>query len=186
MICYKQNILTLQRILTKEEGILINIDSNRLIAIMLSVFTISFIFAAIFIVGCGDEGDSPTDMVGDSDSPSDPDDDPVTVAPTPDPNEPEVPAVTFRNDILPILTDSCALVGCHTGLPPAGGLDLTDYTNFTDGGANGAAFIAGDGEGSLVVKRIDGGGMPPPGHIPLTAEQIQFFIDWIDAGAENN
>ena len=77
-------------------------------------------------------------------------------------------------------------VGCHSGLPGAGGLNLTAYTSFKDGGGNGAAFIPGDGEGSLVVRRIDGGGMPPPGHTPLTAEQIQFFIDWIDDGAENN
>lgn len=163
-----------------------NIDSNRLIAIMLSMFTLSLIFAPVFIVGCGDEGDSPTDMVSEPDGPSTPDPDPVTVAPTPDPNEPEVPAVTFRTDIQPILAESCALVGCHTGQPAAGGLNLTDYANFNNGGGSGPAFIAGDGKGSRVVLRIDGGGMPPPGHTPLTAEQIQYFIDWIDAGAENN
>ena len=39
--------------------------------------------------------------------------------------------------------------------------------------------------GSLVVKRIDGGGMPPGGP-PLDGDQIQLFIDWIDEGGENN
>ena len=171
-----------------------NTDSNRLITVLLSIFTISLFFTTVFIVGCGDEGASPTDMVGKTDETSKPDEEPVTVAPTPDPEEPaepeepeepEEPSVTFRTDILPILAESCALAGCHTGPQAAANLDLTNYMNFKDGGVNGAAFMAGDGKGSLVVKRIDGGGMPPGGP-PLTAEQIQFFIDWIDAGAENN
>ncbi len=168
-----------------------NIHSNRFVAVLLLIFTISLFFTTVFIVGCGDEGDSPTDMVGQTDMDGEDDDhsthdhEPVIVAPTPDPEEPEDPAVTFRNDILPILAESCALANCHTGLPAAGGLDLTDYTSFKDGGGNGAAFVPGDGTGSLVVQRIDGGGMPPIGP-PLTAEQIQFFIDWIDDGAENN
>ena len=171
-----------------------NIHSNRFVVVLLSLLTISLFFATVFIMGCGDEGDSPTDMV-EGDSPTDmvdPTDDhsmhdhePV-IAPTPDPDEPEDPAVTFRNDILPILAESCALAGCHTGQPAAGMLNLTEYTSFKDGGRSGAAFIPGDGKGSVVVQRIDGGGMPPAGHTPLTAEQIQFFIDWIDDGAENN
>ena len=164
-----------------------NTYSNRFVAVLLSMFTISLFFVTVFIVGCGDEGDSPTDMVGQTDDDhSTHDHDPVIVVPTPDPDEPEDPAVTYRNDILPILAESCALAGCHSGQPAAGGLDLTTYTSFKDGGGNGAAFVPGDGESSLVVKRIDGGGMPPPGRTPLTAEQIQFFIDWIDDGAENN
>ncbi len=171
-----------------------NTYSNRFIAVLLSMFTISLFFATVFIVGCGDEGDSPTDMV-EGDSPTDMDDqthdhnthdhEPVIVVPTPDPVEPDDPAVTFSNDILPIFAESCALANCHSGLPAAGGLDLTSYTSFKDGGGNGAAFVPGNGKGSLVVQRIDGGGMPPIGP-PLTAEQIQFFIDWIDDGAENN
>lgn len=162
-----------------------NIYSNRFVPVLLSMFTISLFFATVFIMGCGDEGDSPTDMVDPTDDHSTHDHDPVIVAPTPDPDEPEDPAVTFRNDILPILAESCALGSCHSGVPAAGGLDLTEYTSFKDGGVNGAAFVPGDGTGSLVVQRIDGGGMPPIGQ-PLTAEQIQFFIDWIDDGAENN
>lgn len=193
MICYKYNTLLFKNTL-KEEKTLSNKYSNRFVPVLLLMFTISLFFVTVFIVGCGDEGDSPTDMV-EGDAPTDMvdqtddhsthDHEPVIVAPTPDPEEPEDPAVTFRNDILPILAESCALANCHTGLPAAGGLDLTDYTSFKDGGGNGAAFVPGDGTGSLVVQRIDGGGMPPIGP-PLTAEQIQFFIDWIDDGAENN
>ena len=159
-----------------------------MIAILLSLFSICLILATSFLIGCGDEGDSPTEMVGDMDDHDDHDDhdhDQVIVLPTPDPDEPEVPSVTFKNDILPIFAESCALAGCHVGGDAQGGLDLSDYDSFSSGGNSGAAFVAGDGDGSLVVKRIDGGGMPPIG-APLTAEQIQFFIDWIDNGAENN
>ena len=163
-----------------------NIASDRLIAILLSMFTISLILASVFIASCGDEGDSPTDMVGETDDHSDHDHEPVIVVPAPDPVEPGEPSVSFRNDILPILADNCALAGCHSGLQAKGGLNLTDYTHFKDGGVSGTAFVTGDGKGSLVVRRIDGGGMPPHGHTPLTREQIQFFIGWIDDGAENN
>lgn len=139
-------------------------------------------------MGCGDEGDSPTEMVSEMDDHDDHDHEPVIDVPTTDPDEPESPAVTFKNDILPIFAQSCALGGCHVGGDAAGGLDLSDYDSFSSGGRNGVAFVAGDGEGSLVVKRIDGSSPPqmPPIGDPLTGEQIQLFIDWIDNGAEND
>ena len=60
---------------------------------------------------------------------------------------------------------------CRCGVPRApgaGGLNLSEYDTFRKGGNGGAAFDAGNGKGSLVVKRIDGGGMPP---IPPPLEQ---------------
>ena len=96
----------------------------------------------------------------------------------------EIGRISFRNDIQPILTERCAIPGCHAA-PGAKGLDLTQYDTFKKGGNGGPTFIAGNGKGSLVVERIDGGGMPPIPP-PLNAEQIQLFIDWIDEGAVNN
>ncbi len=92
--------------------------------------------------------------------------------------------ISFKNDIQPILAERCAIPGCHAALG-ARGLNLNQYDTFKKGGNGGAAFIPGNGKDSLVVKRIDGGGMPP---IPpsLNAEQVQLFIDWIDEGAVNN
>ena len=92
--------------------------------------------------------------------------------------------VSFQDDIQPILAADCTLAGCHAA-PGAAGLDLSNYDSFKKGGNNGPGFDAGDGKGSLVVKRIDGGGMPL-GRPPLDGDQIQLFIDWIDEGAENN
>ena len=145
---------------------------------------LAYLLAAIFIASCGDEGDTTEDTTGMTDvlQPTTP----PPETPPPPAEEPvvEEPGVSFKDDIQPILAERCALAGCHAA-PGAAGLDLTKYDTFKKGGNTGPAFAAGDGNGSLVVKRIDGGGMPPGGP-PLDGDQIQLFIDWIDEGAENN
>ena len=92
--------------------------------------------------------------------------------------------VSFKDDIQPILAERCAFPGCHAA-PGVVGLALSKYDTFKKGGVNGPAFDPGNGKGSLVVKRIDGGGMPPGGP-PLDGDQIQLFIDWINQGAKDN
>ena len=165
------------------------LELNRFCPVLFTIFAISLIFTAGFITGCGDEGDPVTDVVNGDDhdrsdhdhEPTDPDpEDPVVG----EPEEPEDPKVSFKDDIVTILAERCATPNCHVA-GGAGGLDLRTYDTFKKGGKSGAAFVAGDGEGSLVVKRINGGGMPPGGP-PLNADQIQLFIDWINEGAENN
>lgn len=152
--------------------------------ISIPILAISILLAAIFIASCGDEGDTTEDTTGMTDvlQPTTP----PPETPPPPAEEPvvEEPGVSFKDDIQPILAERCALAGCHAA-PGAAGLDLTKYDTFKKGGNTGPAFAAGDGNGSLVVKRIDGGGMPPGGP-PLDGDQIQLFIDWIDEGAENN
>lgn len=157
------------------------------------IFAISLFLAAIFIASCGDEGDITEDTTGTTDV-LQPTTTPPTTQPPPVPAEPPVgvevppaveePQVSFKDDIQPILAERCAIPGCHAA-PGAGGLDLTQYDTFKKGGNGGVAFDAGNGKGSIVVRRIDGGGMPPIPP-PLDADQVQLFIDWIDAGAENN
>lgn len=159
-------------------------------AVSMPIFAISIFLAAMFIASCGDEGDTPEDTTGMTDVLQ-----PTTTPPDTQPAEPPVeqPAgdpppveegVSFQDDIQPILAADCALAGCHAA-PGAAGLDLSNYDSFKKGGNTGPGFDAGDGKGSLVVKRIDGGGMPL-GRPPLDGDQIQLFIDWIDEGAENN
>ncbi len=97
--------------------------------------------------------------------------------------EPE-PAVSFQEDILPILQASCVGQGCHAGPNPQVGLNLETYAGFEKGSGGGPVFNPGDSKGSKVVRRIDGGGMPPGA--PLDGAQIQLFKDWIDEGAKNN
>ena len=160
--------------------------NRRAQTISIPILAISILLSAIFIASCGDEGDiteEPTGMMPETQPPAPPEESVVIEEPVVIEEE-EEPKVSFKEDIQPILADRCAVPGCHV----AGhftGLDLSKYDPFKKGGNGGAAFVAGDGEGSLVVKRIDGGGMPPGGP-PLDGDQIQLFIDWIDEGAENN
>ena len=88
-------------------------------------------------------------------------------------------APSFNADILPILTNQCALAGGQHGV------DLRTYDTLNAGGAGGAIVIVGDARESEVVKQIVQGKMPPDGP-PLEVAQIQLIIDWINEGAENN
>ncbi len=167
---------------------MIHSDLRRLCSVLFTIFSISLILATGFIAGCGDEGDSATDIVnGDNTNGTvDPPDDPTVE----EPDDPVVvePKVSYKDEISPLLTQKCAFVGCHSVNAPAGGLDLTNYDAFKKGGNSGAAFIAKDGKGSLIVTRIDGTKLPimPLGGVPLNQDEVQLFIDWIDEGAENN
>ena len=147
------------------------------------IFAVSLFLAAIFIASCGDEGDITEDTTGTTDVLQPTTTPPVTQTPVPevveDPVVVEELGVSFKDDIQPILAERCAIPGCHAAPGAAAGLDLSQYDTFKP------AFVAGNGKGSLVVKRIDGGGMPPIPP-PLNADQVQLFVDWIDEGAENN
>lgn len=104
--------------------------------------------------------------------------------PEPPPQPEPAPGVLFQEDILPILQASCAFQGCHAAPNPPKGLNLETYADFEKGSNGGPVFNPGDSNGSVVIQRIDGGGMPPGA--PLADDQIQLFKDWIDEGAKNN
>ena len=86
--------------------------------------------------------------------------------------------VSFKQNILPILTSRCALAGCHVADGPDG-LDFRTYESFIAGGEDGPVFIPGHAEESEVVEEIVSGNMPPKGP-PLSDTEIQLFIDWIN------
>lgn len=158
-------------------------------SVSIPIFAVSLFLIAIFVASCGDEGDTAEDTSGMANvlqpaTTPPPTQTPVPPAEQPVVEEPVVAGVSFKDDIQPILAERCAVPGCHAA-PGVAGLNLSQYDTFKKGGANGPAFVAGDGKGSLVVKRIDGGGMPPGGP-PLNGEQVQLFIDWIAEGGENN
>lgn len=91
---------------------------------------------------------------------------------------------SFSNDILPILTNRCAIPGCHVAGGPHG-VDLRTYDNLMKGGDDGAVAIAHNAEESKIVKEIVEGKMPPSGP-PLETIQIQLIVDWITEGIRNN
>ena len=166
--------------------------NRRARILSIPICAMSVFLAAIFIASCGDEGDITEDTIGTTDVLQPAATPPATQTPVhaDQPKDVAPPVVveelkvSFKDDIQPILAERCAVAGCHAA-PGAGGLNLSEYDTFKNGGNGGAAFDAGNGKGSLVVKRIAGGGMPPIPP-PLDAEQVQLFIDWIDEGAENN
>ena len=167
---------------------LIHTRKRYLHSVSIPVFAMSLFLIAILVASCGDEGDTTEDTTGMTDVLQPTTTPPTTQTPVPPAEpvveEPVVAGASFKDDIQPILAERCAVPGCHAA-PGVAGLNLSKYDTFKKGGANGPAFVAGDGKGSLVVKRIDGGGMPLGGP-PLDGDQVQLFIDWIDEGAKNN
>lgn len=92
--------------------------------------------------------------------------------------------VSFQSEVLPILTQRCALSGCHVAGGPRG-IDLRTYESVLQGGQRGAIVVAGNAAGSELVNQIVTGNMPPGGP-PLDDAQVQLITDWINDGAENN
>ena len=93
-------------------------------------------------------------------------------------HEPIDVEVAFAQSLLPILTERCALAGCHVADGPHG-LDFRTYESFIAGGEHGPAFIPGNAEESEIVEQIVSGNMPRGGP-PLTDAEIQLFVDWIN------
>ena len=77
-------------------------------------------------------------------------------------HEPIAVEVIFEQNLLPILTERCALSGCHVADGPHG-LDFRTYESFKAGGEHGRVFIPGNAEESVVVEQIVSGKMPPGG-----------------------
>lgn len=93
-------------------------------------------------------------------------------------HEPVDVKASFEHDLLPILTARCAFSGCHVADGPHG-LDFRTYESFVAGGEHGPAYLPGNAAESEVVEQIVSGTMPPEGP-PLSAGEIQLFIDWIN------
>lgn len=91
---------------------------------------------------------------------------------------------SFNTDILPILTERCAIAKCHVVDGPHD-IDLRTYDTLMKGGDEGPIVIVDNARESEIVEEIVEGKMPPKGD-PLEAAQIQLIIDWINEGAKNN
>lgn len=140
---------------------------------ILAVLLIAWI--SVSFLGCGDSDDGPV-------NPVEPDvelglmyDDPAQAG---------RPVPSFSNDILPILTQRCALSGCHVAGGPHG-VDLRTYESIQKGGEHGAIIIVGNAGESELVEEIVEGNMPLGGPRLKTA-QIQLIIDWVNSGAKND
>ena len=83
-----------------------------------------------------------------------------------------------------VFTTNC--VKCHGDAGPKAGISLTSYDGVMKGGREGAVVVAGDPEGSKIIKALHGSGakqMPPGGALP--ASDIATVEAWIKSGAKN-
>ena len=88
--------------------------------------------------------------------------------------------MTFEQTVQPILTEKCALSGCHVdGGINAHGIDLTSYETFIDGGEHGTIFVPGNAEASQIVKEIVSGNMPKGGD-KLPDMEVHTIKYWIN------
>jgi len=91
--------------------------------------------------------------------------------------------VLYSLDIQPIFRLVC--IHCHGG---AGGLGLENLDGLLAGGNSGPVVLPGDGDGSLLIRRLDGRKTPrmPTDAEPLLDAQIDAIKTWIDEGAQDN
>lgn len=105
--------------------------------------------------------------------------------------EPVLPAISFANDVAPILERRC--LECHGqrqpgGEEPKGGLSLTTRRAALAGGDSGAAIVPGKSAASPLIEQITPTATAraemPKRREPLTKAQVAALTRWINEGAE--
>jgi hypothetical protein len=92
------------------------------------------------------------------------------------------PAVSFQNEVQPIIAANCSQSGCHGAVAPEE-FTLQTYEEVM------LHVKAGDGRKSALYEVITDRGeefMPPSPSAPLTDDQIRTIFVWIEQGAPNN
>lgn len=108
---------------------------------------------------------------------------------TPDGSNGDGNLVRYENDVKPIFLTNCAKPGCHTGLFPAGDLDLSTYEGLMDSvGPHAPVVRKFDPDSSYVILKLNGDAQP---QMPLNApalppDTIAVIYQWILEGAVNN
>ena len=111
-----------------------------------------------------------------------------TPTPEPPPTEPPAPVVdlanvSFQNHVLPIFDEHCT--ECHADDNPEEGLLLTSYEDTLFGSWNGEVIVPGDPDDSYLVEQVVNGRMPKK-RDPLSPQEIEIIIAWVEAGAPDN
>jgi mono/diheme cytochrome c family protein len=86
------------------------------------------------------------------------------------------------NEIGPVFEARC--VNCHGPLGAGKGLRLDSYEGAIVGSTDGPVLIAGDPDGSELVKRIRGESVPRMPFLgpPLPPEELELIVSWVEAG----
>jgi len=102
-------------------------------------------------------------------------------------------AVSYQNDIAPILNGKC--LRCHNQPDGMGyvqsGLNVESYEALMQGTMFGTVIIPGDSKRSVINKLIEGRAgelmrMPHGDAKKLTAEEVEQIKLWVDQGALDN
>ena len=140
-----------------------------MLSIMRTVLFLLFFGFMFYLCGCGKNFDEYATELG-------------LVFDSPDTANRPIPS--FKTDISPILTNHCAISGCHVANGPDD-VDLRTYDTLQKGGEHGPLYFVGKAQESELVEEVVKRKMPPDGPY-LDAKQIQWIIDWINAGAKDN
>jgi len=88
----------------------------------------------------------------------------------------------FGRDVMPILETNC--LRCHNTAKQEGGLLLESFEDLMKGGDDGSPIVAGDAEGSALIRQVEGRIKPKmPPKSDLRPEDIATLRAWIAAGA---
>ncbi len=99
----------------------------------------------------------------------------ATAVPGQPTSQPSTNTATWNSSIGALFSDTCS--ACH-GAGALGGLNVTTYADIMKGGTDGAVISPGDAEGSLLVKKMEGG------HSKVFSDtDLAMIKDWINAGA---
>lgn len=108
-------------------------------------------------------------------------------------------AVSFKNDVAPILAGACTAAGCHSGMKPKEDLALdatksySELVNVATSQCSGARklVVPGSPGTSYLMQKLLGVGvctgtqMPKAGQ-SLPQKQLDLISGWICSGAPNN
>lgn len=95
--------------------------------------------------------------------------------------------VYFANDILPLLSSSCGISGCHDATTAKEGVIMTNYNSIINTGKVKAGKPQDSDLYEVLVSSDPEDRMPPAGSgISLSADQINMIYTWISQGAQNN
>lgn len=141
---------------------------------------LSFLFL-LFALACSDGGD-PVSPGGGNDGGDD---------------GPDTTAVSFADDVLPILTSTCASASCHAPQTRSGGLALggadayDDLVGVTSAGYGPAVrVVPGDPSASVLYQKLLGnasfGARMPLGGSPLSDDALDSIREWIEEGANDD
>jgi WD40 repeat protein len=93
--------------------------------------------------------------------------------------------VSYYRQVRPLLQRHCS--GCHQPAKAGGKLVLTSVEDFLKGGENGASYVAGKPDESLILDYVVGDPPEMPrGADPLTEAQVALLKDWIAQGAKDD